>query len=162
MKGHLSHDYHLEVPAPVVWDTYRGLELGKVVNQMFQDVVGTIEVVQGDGGVGTILKITFPPGSLGLSYMKEIFIKADDEQRVKESEVIEGGFKDVGFDVYRYRFQIIEKNGESSIIRSSVEYEIDDKLQEIASQATTKQMEALNEVVGKYLKQKWDSSNKKP
>lgn len=101
-------------------------------------------------------------GPLGLSYMKEIFIQADDEQRVKESEVIEGGFKDVGFDVYRYRFHIIEKNGESSIIRSSVEYEIDDKLQEIASQATTKQMEALNEVVGKYLKQKWDSSNKKP
>lgn len=62
MKGHLSHDYHLEVPAPVVWDTYRGLELGKLVNQMFQDAVGTVEVVQGDGGVGTILKITFPPG----------------------------------------------------------------------------------------------------
>ncbi|MBA0742759.1 hypothetical protein Gogos_015780 [Gossypium gossypioides] len=162
MKGDLSHDYHLEVPAAVVWDTYRGLELGKLVNQMFQHVVGTVEVVQGDGGVGTILKITFPPGTLGLSYMKEVFTKADDEQRVKESEIIEGGFKDLGFEVYRYRFQIIEKNGESSIIRSAVEYEIDDKLQEIASQATTKQMEALNEAVGKHLKQKWDSSNKKP
>ena len=98
-------------------------------------------------------------GIPGPTYLKEIFTKIDDEMRVKESEVIEGGYKDFGFEFCRYRLQIIEKDAESSIIRSSVEYEIDDKLEEIASQVTTKPMEILAEGIGKYLKQKRSSSN---
>ena len=91
--------------------------------------------------------------------MKEMFTKIDDEIRLKETEIIEGGFKDVGFELYRIRLQIFEKNAESCIIRSSIEYEIDDKLEEIASQVTTKPMEILAEGIGKYLKQKRSSSN---
>ncbi|XWS58720.1 hypothetical protein CRYUN_Cryun08bG0058800 [Craigia yunnanensis] len=129
MQGHLSQDTLVEVPAAVIWDVYRSLELGKLINELLRDVIGTLEVVQGDVGVGTILKIYFPPGSPGPSYMKEMVTKIDDEKRVKESEVIEGGFKDVEFEHCRLRLQIIEKDAESSIIiRLSVEYEIDDKL----------------------------------
>ncbi|XWS58721.1 hypothetical protein CRYUN_Cryun08bG0058900 [Craigia yunnanensis] len=86
--------------------------------------------------------------------MKETFTKIDDEVRLKETEIIEGGFKDVGFEVYRICLQIIEKDTESCIIRSSVEYEIDEKLEEIASQATTKPLAIMAEVIGKYLKEK--------
>ncbi|KAK8514568.1 hypothetical protein V6N12_057468 [Hibiscus sabdariffa] len=161
MKGYLSHDFPVEVPAAVIWDVYRGLQLGKLLNQLLRDVIGMVEVVYGDGGVGTILKFTFPPGTPGPSYMKEVFTKIDDEQRLKEGEIFEGGLKDVGFKVYRQNLQIIEKDAQSSIIRSRVEYEIDDELQELASLATTKPMETLNEAVGKYLEQNWDSSNNK-
>ncbi|GMI79588.1 hypothetical protein HRI_001628100 [Hibiscus trionum] len=159
MKGHLSHDCLLEVPAAVIWDVYRGLELADLLNQLLRDVIGTAEVVRGDGGVGTILKFTFPPGTPGPGYMTEVLTIIDDEQRLKEGEIIEGGLKDVGFKVYRQSLQIIEKDARSSIIRSSVDYEIDDELQELASLATTEPMEQLNEAVGKYLKQKWESSN---
>ncbi|XP_022744607.1 S-norcoclaurine synthase 1-like [Durio zibethinus] len=159
MRGYLSHDTVVEVPAAVIWDVYRSLELGRLLNELLQDVIGKIEVVQGDGGVGTILNVTFPPGTPGPSYMKEMITKIDDEMRVKEAEVIEGGDKDLGFVLYRRRLQIIEKDAESCISRSSVEYEIDDKLEDIASQASTKPLEILAEVVGKYLKEKRSSSN---
>ncbi|EOY10116.1 MLP-like protein 423, putative [Theobroma cacao] len=158
MRGHLSQDTAVEVPAAVIWDVYRGLQLGKLADELLGDVVGKVEVVQGDGGVGTIVKVTFPPGTPGPGYMKERITIIDDEIRLKEAETIEGGFKDVGFDVYRMRLQILEKDAESSIVRSSVDYEIDDKLQELASQATTKPMEILAEVVGKYLKEKLNST----
>ncbi|KAK6243774.1 hypothetical protein QUC31_010183 [Theobroma cacao] len=158
MRGHLSQDTAAEVPAAVIWDVYRGLQLGKLADELLGDVVGKVEVVQGDGGVGTIVKVTFPPGTPGPGYMKERITIIDDEIRLKEGETIEGGFKDVGFDVYRMRLQILEKDAESSIVRSSVDYEIDDKLQELASQATTKPMEILAEVVGKYLKEKLNST----
>ncbi|KAL4353958.1 hypothetical protein GQ457_06G024210 [Hibiscus cannabinus] len=134
MKGHLSHDYLIEVPAAVVWDVYCGIELPKLAAQLLRDVLGSVEVVHGDGGVGTIVKLTHPPGNV-----------YKNRHRLKEAEIIEGGFKD--------------KDARSSIIRSSVDYEIDDKLQELASQATMKPFEVLNEGIGKYLKQKWDSSN---
>ncbi|XVE81043.1 hypothetical protein DITRI_Ditri15bG0031400 [Diplodiscus trichospermus] len=159
MHGHLSHDALVEVPAAVVWEVCRGLGLARLVNEQLQDVVGRAEVVQGDGGVGTILKVTFPPGTPGPSYMKEIFTKIDDEVRVKEGEIIEGGYKDLGFEFCRPRLHIIEKDAGSCIIRSSMEYEIDDKLKEITSQLTTKPMEILADGVGKYLKKKLSFSN---
>ncbi|KAE8718703.1 MLPputative-like protein [Hibiscus syriacus] len=152
MKGHLSQDSLVEVPAVVIWEVYRGLELGKLVNEPLRDVIGTIE------GVGTIIKVTFPPGTPGPKYMKEMFTKIDDEQWLKEAEIIEGGFKDDGFELYRNRLQIVEKDAQSSIVKSSVDCEIDDMLQELASLVTTKPLEILNESVCKYLKQKRDSS----
>ncbi|XWS65060.1 hypothetical protein CRYUN_Cryun05aG0058600 [Craigia yunnanensis] len=91
--------------------------------------------------------------------MKEMFTKIDDEIRLKETETIEGGFQDIGFELYHIRFQIIEKDAESSIIRSSVEYEIDDKFEEIASQTTTKPLETMAEIVGEYVKEKGCSTN---
>ena len=63
MHGHVSHDTLVEVPAAVIWDVYRSLELARLLNELLQDVFGRIEVVQGDGGVRTILKITFAPGN---------------------------------------------------------------------------------------------------
>ncbi|KAK8712166.1 hypothetical protein V6N13_147413 [Hibiscus sabdariffa] len=132
MKGHLSHDYLIEVPAAVVWDVYRGIVLPKFAAQLLRDVFGSVKVVHGDGGVGTIVKLTYPSGGPSPGYMKEMYTKIDN---------------------------MIEKDARSSIIRSSVDYEIDDKLQELASQATMKPFEVLNEGIGKYLKQKWDSSN---
>ena len=62
MHGQLSQDTQVGVPASLVWDVYRGLEVGKLVDELLPDVIGRVEVVEGDGGVGTILKLTFPPG----------------------------------------------------------------------------------------------------
>lgn len=65
----------------------------------------------------------FPSGRV----CKEKFTKVDDEKRVKESEVIEGGFLDLGFTLYRVRFEIIEKEDDkesSSIIKSTIEYDV--------------------------------------
>ncbi|KAJ0013697.1 hypothetical protein Pint_21019 [Pistacia integerrima] len=83
--------------------------------------------------------------------MKEILKKIDEERRVRETEMIEGGFKAVGFESYIILFEIIEKGGESSIIKSSIEYEVDDKLANLASEVTTRPLEIMAEAIGKYL-----------
>jgi hypothetical protein len=62
MHGQLSQDTQVGVPASLVWDVYRGLQIAKLVDELLPHVVGRVELVEGDGGVGTILKITFPPG----------------------------------------------------------------------------------------------------
>ena len=43
---------------------------------------------------------------------------------MKETEVIEGGFLELGFTLYRDRFEVIEKGNDSCIIRSTIEYEL--------------------------------------
>ncbi|KAJ0013696.1 hypothetical protein Pint_21018 [Pistacia integerrima] len=144
MHGQLSQDTVVAAAASAVWDVYRGLELGRLVNQLLPDVLGKVEVIEGDGSVGT-------PGT---GYMKEIFTKIDEEKRVKEAETIEGGFKALGFNVYRARFEIIEKDSATSVIRSTIEYEVDDELANLASHVTTKQVEILAEAIGKHLCEK--------
>ncbi|XP_050221557.1 norbelladine synthase-like isoform X2 [Mercurialis annua] len=157
MRGQQSVETLIGVSPSIAWDAYRGLELGRLVDELFGEFL-KVEVVEGDGGVGTIVKLTFPPGTPGTGnmtgYMKELFTVMDDDKRVKETELIEGGFKDMGFDVYHVRMEVIEKDDKSSVIRSTVEYEIDDSKPELASLVSTKQFELIAETVGKYLTQK--------
>ncbi|KAJ4825730.1 hypothetical protein Tsubulata_035302 [Turnera subulata] len=151
MRGQVSADNMAEAPASAVWEAYRGLEPSKLINQLLGDVIGKVEVVHGDGGPGTILKLTFHPGTSGPAYAKEVIITMDDEKLVKEGEVIEGGFKELGFDFYHMRVEIIEKDSASTIIRSTITYELDDTEAELASLVTTKPLEIVAEAFAKYV-----------
>ena len=70
MKGELSEETLVGAPATAVWSVYRGLELGMLVDKLLGHVVGKVEVIEGDGGVGTIVKLTFP----GISIIHLIYV----------------------------------------------------------------------------------------
>lgn len=63
-------------------------------------------------------------GTPEITYYKDRFTKIDRENRIKEAEVCEGGYLNVGFSAYRFRFEIIENEENSCIIKSTVEYEL--------------------------------------
>lgn len=63
MKGQLQQEIGVGVSASTMWDIYGSLQLPKLISQLLSDVVGTVVVVEGDGGVGTILKISTPQGT---------------------------------------------------------------------------------------------------
>ncbi|KAJ4842708.1 hypothetical protein Tsubulata_017885 [Turnera subulata] len=75
----------------------------------------------------------------------------DGETPVKEAEVIEGGFKELGFDVYPNREATIEKDCTSITIRSTITYESEDTKLEFASLVTTKPLEIIAEAIAEYL-----------
>lgn len=52
----------MEVPASQAWELYGTLGIARLVEQSLTDVISKIEVEQGDGEQGTILKLTFAPG----------------------------------------------------------------------------------------------------
>ena len=62
MKGSLYHELKSDLPAAEVWEVYGGLLLGQLIPQLLPDVLSEFGVVVGDGGVGTVLRLTFPPG----------------------------------------------------------------------------------------------------
>lgn len=64
MKGQLSHESEIDVPAGVVWETYGTLELSKQIAKLLPNLVQNIQVLEGDGGVGTVLAITLAPSKL--------------------------------------------------------------------------------------------------
>ncbi|KAJ8626028.1 hypothetical protein MRB53_019335 [Persea americana] len=157
MKGQLSHESAIDVPAGVVWETYGTLEVSKQIAKLLPNLVQNIQVLEGDGGVGTVLVVTLAPNVAGFSGYKEKLTKVDNEKHVKEVEMVEGGFLDMGFLLYRVRLEILERDGDcdSSIIRSTVEYEIAEESAAYASLITTDMLAIIAEVVGKHIAEEY-------
>lgn len=71
-------------------------------------------------------------------------MKIDNEKMVKEVEIVEGGFLDFGFTLYRVMFEIKEnlndETGSSCIVKSTIE---DELKEEAASNVSFVTMEPL-------------------
>jgi hypothetical protein len=62
MVGQLSHEVEVKVPASEAWELYGTVRLAKLVGEELSTLFEKIETIEGDGGVGTIVKLTFPAG----------------------------------------------------------------------------------------------------
>ncbi|XP_072962765.1 norbelladine synthase-like [Typha angustifolia] len=155
MKGTLCHEEEVGIPADEVWQIYGTIKLAELVVELLPNVLEKFDLVQGDGGVDTILHLTCPPGNPGPQYYKEKFVKIDNERRVKEAAVVEGGYLELGFRSFLVRFEILEKeSASSSIIKSTVEYEIDQENASLASIVTIGPVKVIAEAIAKYLMEK--------
>ncbi|PAN11505.1 hypothetical protein PAHAL_2G169700 [Panicum hallii] len=148
MEGSLCHELETDLPAADLWEVYGGLLVGQLVTQLLPQLFSKVEVLDGDGDVSTALLVTFAPApgtDASSGSCKDKFIKIDNENYVKESEVIEGGFLDLGFRKYLVRFEIIRKEDKTSIIRSTVEYEVDEEHISNASLVSTRVFASIAE-----------------
>jgi hypothetical protein len=64
MKGSKSNVVEAAgVPASELWDIYATLRFVQLFHQLLPQVLRKVEVVRGDGGVGTVTQVTVvPPG----------------------------------------------------------------------------------------------------
>ncbi|KAL0918193.1 hypothetical protein M5K25_010187 [Dendrobium thyrsiflorum] len=153
IKGFLYHELEVDVSADDLWEIYGTIRLAKVVVEMIPHVILKVEVEEGDGGVGTIIRTSYPPGSSGPKYSKQKFVKVDNEKHVKEIKVIEGGLIELGFSSYLIHFEIIEKEKSISIIKSSILYELkDDHIDVISLASIVPSVHVANTVV-KHIKE---------
>lgn len=65
-------------------------------------------------------------GLVGNAPYKEKYVLVDDERRVKEVETIEGGLLDLGFNFYLIKWEILENDKNSSIIKLTTYFETKD------------------------------------
>ncbi|XP_044467755.1 norbelladine synthase-like [Mangifera indica] len=151
MHGLVAANTLVAASAASVWQVYGTLNVLAIINTYLPDVLGRVEVLKGDGHVGTILNVTFPPGTPGVGYMREEIIKVKNKTRVKETKTLKGGFIALGFKRYVTQYKIIKKNSTSSIIRSTIKYKIDHKLANLTSLVNTDLVQILAETVGKYV-----------
>ncbi|KAL0340870.1 UNVERIFIED_CONTAM: S-norcoclaurine synthase 2 [Sesamum radiatum] len=163
MEGRVSEEIEVKVPASEAWKLYGTLQLANIVREALPNLISKIDVVQGDGSVGTILHLFFAPGENregGPSSYKEKFTVVDDERRVKETEVVEGGFLDLGFTLYRVRFEVVEKEGnkEECVTRSTVEYELKEEAAANAALVSIQPLVAVMQVAADYLTKNYNTT----
>ncbi|XP_030935944.1 S-norcoclaurine synthase 1-like [Quercus lobata] len=150
MFGQLSHELGVNVPASEAWELYSALRLAKLVEEEPASGIEKIDVIEGDGGAGTILKLTFAGPPLFTVY-KEKFTKLDNEKRLKETEVVEGGYLELGFTLFLIRFEVIEKDNDSCIIKSTIEYDVKEEAAANASYFTIDAVANIAELSKNYL-----------
>nr|XP_043623878.1 norbelladine synthase-like [Erigeron canadensis] len=151
MFGTLSEETQVKVPVSKAWALYGSLELGKIASGK---ILECVDLVEGNGGVGTILKLTLKPG-LGFVHCKEKFTKIDNKNKIKEIEAVEGGYLDLGFDLYRFRIEIkeIPTDVTSSRVKCTIEYEVKEEFAANASFVTAESMTTLMSFANEHLLQ---------
>ena len=92
-------------------------------------------------------------GTPGSETFKEKFIKVDNENYIKETIVTEGGVLDHGFQKYMVRIEIMGKEEKTSIIRSTMEYEVDDEHANTPPVFSTDGLATIAKAITKYIKE---------
>ena len=70
---------------------------------------------------------------------------------MKELEVMEGGYLDLGLILFRVHFEIIKKDNDSCIIKSTIEYDIKEEAIANTSYITTDLVAKIGEIAKNYL-----------
>nr|ACJ76787.1 S-norcoclaurine synthase 2 [Argemone mexicana] len=149
--------YELEVPASAdsIWAVYSSPNIPTLLRDvLLPGVFEKLDVIEGNGGVGTVLDIVFPPGAVPRRY-KEKFVKINNEKRLKEVIMIEGGYLDMGCTSYMDRIHVLEKTPNSCVIESSIIYEVKQEYaDEMSKLITTVPLKSMSEVIANYVLKK--------
>lgn len=61
---HITNEVEVNAPASEAWELYRNLGLIELAAHELKNVIQSVEVLKGDGGVGTVVRTTFVPGTI--------------------------------------------------------------------------------------------------
>lgn len=79
----------------------------------------------------------------------------DDEKKVREAEIIEGGHLDFGFTLYRVRIEVKDnlndEMGSSCLVKTTIEYEVKEEAKDNAKLATIEPFVVLMKLANEHL-----------
>ncbi|RZC56687.1 hypothetical protein C5167_015554 [Papaver somniferum] len=152
MRGHVTNEMDVVgASADEIWAVYGSKDLPKLIITLQPGVFERIDIIEGDGGAGTVLHIVMAEGISGPHEWNEKFITLDNHTRVKQIQQIKGGYLDMGFSLHQVTYEIIEKDENSCIIRSTVKIELDDEFESNASSITVDSMWGMAKSIVKYV-----------
>ncbi|KAA3453027.1 S-norcoclaurine synthase 2-like [Gossypium australe] len=145
---HITNEDEVNAPASEAWELYRNFGISQLAAQELENVIQSVDVLEGDGGVGTVIKLTFVPGN---SSYTEKFTVIDDQRRVKETTGLEGDCLAIGCSVQIIEYEIIEKSQNSSIIKSTISYAVKEEFQAKDPKPSIEIVEAVVQISKKFL-----------
>ncbi|KAL5976320.1 hypothetical protein ACLOJK_020651 [Asimina triloba] len=81
-------------------------DLRHILPKVAPNLVTEAELLEGDGGLGTIFLFRFGPDVPNMTYQKEQIAELDESQRRIGLQVLEGGHLNLGFTSYGTFFKL--------------------------------------------------------
>ncbi|KAI3960983.1 hypothetical protein MKW92_015989 [Papaver armeniacum] len=133
LKYTLIGELEVATPANDVWAFFASNNAPRMFVQLLPGVFERIEILEGNGGVGSVLRVVYPAGSVPLTNLEK-FVTIDNRKRLKEILQTEGGYLDLGVTYFMESFQILRRGANSCTIKSMINYEVPDDLAANVSQ----------------------------
>ncbi|KAI4333717.1 hypothetical protein L6164_018490 [Bauhinia variegata] len=91
--------------------------------KVLPNIVKDVQVIEGDGGIGTKLIFNFFPDVADPSYQKEIITELDESSHEIGLQVTEGGYLNHGFSYYKTTFQLSAIEELRTLVKVKISYE---------------------------------------
>ncbi|KAI3837787.1 hypothetical protein MKX03_017178 [Papaver bracteatum] len=158
MNSTLTSEFYVAAPAEDLWDVISAKDSYKTIQMLVPGMFEKLEILEGDGGTGTVLAVVFSPGT-HFYVNSEEKVTIDNQRRVWEILQIKGGYLDMGVTSFMESFEIIPK-GRNSVYKTMIRYEVPDELaHKVSSLITIEGMLTMAKATAKYVV---DSSKKSP
>ncbi|KAK3427042.1 hypothetical protein EUGRSUZ_F03348 [Eucalyptus grandis] len=109
-------------------------DLHSILPQVLPNLVQNGEVIEGDGGLGSVILFNFGPDVPNLKYQKEKIVELDESSHRIGLQVIEGGHLDLGFTFYKTSFQLTAISEKQTLV--DVVYECETEQTVLPSKTT--------------------------
>ncbi|KAE9592931.1 hypothetical protein Lal_00028720 [Lupinus albus] len=124
----LNTKAELNVRLKTLWEV---MSKGLLITQkVIPHIVKDVKVIEGDGGIGTILHFTFNPDVSSISYQKEKIVNLDENTHEIGLQVIEGGHLNQGFSYYKTSFQLSAIGEIQTLVSVKISYDYEPNSEE--------------------------------
>ncbi|KAE9596097.1 hypothetical protein Lal_00030890 [Lupinus albus] len=105
MIKEFNTEAEFNVGLEILWQAL-SKDLTVITEKVIPNIVKDVKVIEGDGGIGTILLFTFDSDVSQVSYQREKITELDEVIHEIGLQVIEGGYLSQGFSYYKTNFQL--------------------------------------------------------
>ncbi|KAK3189029.1 hypothetical protein Dsin_028590 [Dipteronia sinensis] len=123
VTGTIVDEYKSPIAIERLWRAMV-VDAHNLMPKILPQIISSIEILEGDGGVGTIKKLTFTDAVKEFSYFTDRVEVMDGENHVFKYSVVEGGL--VGLKVSSYVTEVIltpANDGGGCLAKLKIEYE---------------------------------------
>ncbi|KAK9059838.1 hypothetical protein SSX86_020542 [Deinandra increscens subsp. villosa] len=152
MFGKISKDMEVKASIREAWEVYCSPKVGMIIRAELGHL-SSVAILEGDGSsVGTVVEIKPCPGVSTFLPYKERFTMIDHEKKMREVEMIEGWYIDLGFTAFRIRLELIDKEEDACIARLTIEYEASEEVvNAYGSIVTMYPFMSATEIINRYI-----------
>ncbi|KAK6132631.1 hypothetical protein DH2020_033620 [Rehmannia glutinosa] len=100
-------------------------DLKSILPTIVPKLVKEAEILEGDGGLGTVYLFKFGPDVPNMSYQKEKIVEFDESLHQIALQVIEGGRLNLGFTFYKACFQLTALGDSETLVDLKVDFAIE-------------------------------------
>ncbi|KAK8946440.1 hypothetical protein KSP39_PZI006831 [Platanthera zijinensis] len=122
VAGFFTREIVLQVSADRIWKAGI-LDSHILLPKLLPNFVASGELVEGDGGVGTVKKLTFNEGVKEFRFEKGRVEVLDRENYLVKQAVIEGGLIGLRVKTYSYEMKLVGGSDAETIGKIRVEYD---------------------------------------